>query len=343
MIPSYLAPATVPGLARCYFEFRSQDVLSSVNRYRGKKRYRFNKFYPISERFPEVTYDGLSFDVSQNTYQGIIGMLTPWSLPIGGEVIFRFSSSNVAVHKEGGFAEVGVGFLQHNAPWWWIVDGMSFSCRRKIAAAPGLSYTTLSSQHIFGADGDCGIGSSFLFHLKRTATGMTILFTEFAANGETVVASSSHTIPIADQTNLQPVMLYCRAVDATGKFILARTDVINCSSVMPTVERVYFHENPDEYLPPIGTLQAPPLDIYSQPHFALIEDATIEMSTPLTPITWFNLLCYLVDSTAEPMIFSDIEGRQWLTCFSEVSGKGKKARGGTVTGYTLTLQVLVVH
>lgn len=344
MIPRYLLPPTVPGVKRCYFEFRSQEVLSPINRYRGKKRYRFNKFYPLTDRFPEVSYEGLQFIVSPGGAQGLIGIKTPWDLPVDGEVIFRFSSSDVQLHEPTGFAEVGVGFLQHNAPWWWQLDSLSFFAKRTIASPASLSFNTLHNTIIPTASSVCGIGNSFTFHVKRNSDSFVIQFAEYLFSNPTPVATASYTFPLeTEEAGEQAIVMYCRAVDASATFTLARTDFIGCEDEITPLERVFFHENPAEYTPPIGPIQTPVLDIYSQPHTAFIEDASIEISSPLTPASWFNLLCYLVDSTAEPMVFYDIEGNAWLTCFAEVTGAGKKSRGDTVTGYTLTLQVLVVH
>ncbi len=344
MIPAYFAPPTVFGVTRCYFEFRSQEVLSHIDKYRGKKRYRFNKFYPITDRFPEVSYEGLQFTVSPSQAQKLIGVKTPWDLPVGGEVIFRFSDSNVQLHSGEGFAEVGIGFFQHDAPWWWQLDGLSFFAKRTIASNSSLSFNTLQNTLIPTASGPSGIGNSFVFHVKRLTDKFVISFAEYLLDNPTPVSTSSYTFEFSDEEEgAQSVLMYCRAVDATATFTLARTDFLGCEEVIAPLERVFFHENPTEYTPPVGTLQPPALDIYSQPHLAFIEDATIELSSPLTPASWFNLLCYLVDSTAEPMIFYDIEGNAWLTCFSSVVGAGKKSRGDTITGYTLVLQVLVVH
>ncbi len=349
----YLPPPDVAGVQRCYFEFRSQEVSQWIDRYRGCRRYRFNKFLPISERFPEPTTGGLKFTVAEMETLGLIGIKTTVGLPTNGEVIFRFSSSELQELQDvGGFAEIGVGFIQYESDWWWPVDGLGFSCRRQLGATNQVLYTGLNSMPLSGSSHLAGVGSAFTIAAKHRGDALELHFIEYAADGITPVVESvreqtgTHILP---DTTFQ-VMLYMRGIGARASCILARTDFKWEPSVLTentlnldTSEKIYFYQNPAEYTLPIGAVQAPPVALYSQPHVAYIEDGTIELSSPSAPMGWVNLLFFLVDSTVEPMIFSDIEGKQWLTCFSEATGKGRKQQGTIASGYTLQLPVLVVH
>ena len=346
MLP-YFRPPDVAGLHRCYFEFRSQEVLQLVDRYRGYKRYRFNKYVPISERFPEPTVNGLVFGISSSVTERLIGMQTAWNLPAGCSLTFKFTNSTFTEQTLDGFAELGVGFRQFDSAWWWAVDALNFSCRRRTGTTNEVQYHTLRSTPILGSTHLSGIGTAFMITAKHTGTQLELHYTEYAADGITPVVSHVETQSIADPAEAYPVVMYCRGVGAVAQYELSQTEIVkfivpNDLTISP-IEQIYFYENPSEYTLPIGPLQAPALDIYSQPHVAYIEDGTIQLSAPAAPQGWVNLLYFLLDSTVEPMVFSDITGAKWLTCFQEVTGKGRKVQGKTASGYELRLPVLVVH
>lgn len=341
MLP-YLVPPDVPNLRRCYFEFYSQETLNKVDRYRAHKRYRLNKWQPLMDTFPATSQDGLIFTASEAC--PLTGIASTWEIQPAevGKVVFRLPfCGTTLIPGVGNFADVGAGFLRYTEPWWLPTEAMALACYRSMQAAPKTYFTTLHKEPVVGVVGSCGLGPGCIFELEKTATNLSITFTEYNSLGSVALTSSTCSVPIEANATYWPALFF-RALGGTISCILGGTDILFPTTIAER-ERIWFHTNPTTYTPPIAPLRTPPISIYPMPHYALIEDAAIELSTPMTSPLWFNLLCYLIDTTVEPMIFSDIEGKQWLTCFESLMGKGKHIRGETRSGYDLTLPVLVVN
>lgn len=238
MLP-YFRPPDVAGLHRCFFEFRSQEVTQLVDRYRNYKRYRFNKYVPISERFPEPSVDGLKFRVSNSTTERLIGMQTAWDLPMGCEISFRFTSAEVLDCAVGGFAEVGVGFLKFDTSWWWTLDALKFSCRRRSGSLNDVQYTTIRGDIIPSSGHMSGVGEAFTVTARNTGYQLELHYIEFALDGITPIVSHIEVIPLPDIAESYPVTMYCRGVDATAEYILARTDIKELTQLPPFVLDTY--------------------------------------------------------------------------------------------------------
>lgn len=234
MLP-YFRPPDVAGLHRCYFEFRSQEVNQWVDRYRGYKRYRFNKYVPISDRFPEPTVDGLVFKVSNSTTERLIGMQTAWNLPAGYEVIFHITKAELINCDPLGFAEFGVGFQQYDTSWWWAVDALLFSCQRQSGPLNQVKYCTLRNEVIAGSGHLSGIGTAFTVIARNTGTQLELHYTEFAADGITPVVSHVEIQPLASVMESYPVVMYCRSDNATASYLLAKTEIRLVTDVAPFV------------------------------------------------------------------------------------------------------------
>lgn len=337
-----MTPPDVLNLRRCYFEFFSQETLDKIDRYTGYKRYRLNKWQPLMDFFPSTSQDGLVFSASDAC--PLTGIASTWEIQPAetGKVIFRLPFCNTSLYPgTDNFVDVGAGFLQYIEPWWQPMEAMALACYRSIQPAPKVYFTSLHKEPVVGVVGSCGLGPGCVFELEKTATQLSITFTEYSALGSVVLASTSCSVNIEETATYRPVLFF-RALGGTITCILGGTDILFPSTIAEK-ERIWFHQNPTTYTPPIAPIRMPGVSIYPMPHYALLEDASIELSTPMTTPLWFNLLCYLIDTTIEPMIFSDIEGKQWLTCFESLMGKGKHIKGNTRSGYDLTLPVLVVN
>ena len=91
----YLRKPDVPGASRCSFTFFGDVIQQLDDLYRSKRRYRFNKWLPISESFPRLHSDGMIFQANQEC--NLTGIVSAWEIPhdVTGTVEFLLGPTKV--------------------------------------------------------------------------------------------------------------------------------------------------------------------------------------------------------------------------------------------------------
>lgn len=334
MLP-YLRSADIHGMHRCYFKFYSPDTVSMVERYRYNKRYRFNRWVPLSDFTPTPSQYGLKFSFSDK--YPLLGMDTAQVLPVGGSGYgsVYFSKMDYTLLKSSGFIEVGIGIRAYRSPYWWPLDSFELSVRR---SHNKVLFHGLRSELIQQQSSGVPIISG-KFEASINGNQLTVVFTEFTLDG-TVINTYSKTI--TGECGPYSITVFGRAQDGKCETLMVKSELSGFPCTRD--ETIQFIENPEIFNIVDAPLRAASINIYPQPHTAYIEDADIKMSSHFCNTQWFNILKLIIDGTVEPFYFYDIEGREWLVCMSDLSGQGRRGfLGRQNQGYDLTLPVLVVH
>lgn len=344
----YLRKPDVPDSSRCKFVFdKNADLTTRDDNYRGKKRYRFNKWHPISESFPRASSGGLIFNPNQE--HPLTGIIAPWVIDPADSGYVDFLISPITVNKfnasAGDVIEVGVGFLKYMSDYWSIVQACEFACRRRtmLPNAQRQYYTlnnaeiSMSSQ-IFDPDNYAG------FQLRYDVTKMEIAYTEYDAVGG-IKRTDVTTLPF-DNTigNLYHPLIYFYSIgDCNFEVSLIRSKIEFPMLRLPSTETVWFLENPSTYTPPVASLRDSGNHMYYQPTKAMIEDATIRVANSWCSHEWLRTLDYLISSGLETFIFTDPDGREFRCCFEDLRANTARLTGTKGVGYELTLPVMVLH
>lgn len=344
----YLRRPDVPGASRCKFTFdKNADLLTTDDNYRGKKRYRFNKWHPISESFPKPSSGGLIFNPNQE--HPVTGIISPWVINPSDEGYVDFLISPVTVNKfdaaAGDVIEVGVGFLKYMSDYWSLIQACEMVCRRR-SMLPNAQrqYYTLNngeipfSQRIFNPDSYAG------FQLRYDITKLEIVYTEYDAAGS-VLNTDTTTLPYDNTVgNLyHPVLYFYSVGDCNFEVSLIRSKIEFPMLRLSTTETIYFLENPSAFTPPVAQLRDPGNHMYYQPSKAMIEDATITVANNWCSHEWLRTLDYLISAGLETFIFTDPDGRNFRCCFEELQANTARLTGSKGVGYELTMPVMVLH
>lgn len=342
----HLTPTDVPGSSRCCFTFYSQETTQKIDNYTGKRRYRFNKWQPVSSAMPYVHSKGLMFECNQ--WSSIIGMASAFTLDPTSTATVEIvigPQEDIDYDPTKHQIELGVGFLKYTEEWWTIPQACDFLMKRQM----GSTYNRRICTKLYDEDIPTtvtGFNSSNYakFKLIQTPVSLTIEYTELTETGA-ILFTDTHNLAISpDPQHPYRIVMYMEVTPGCViRFPLRRT-VIDCpSSLIQAKERIWFVENPSDYTPPVAPLRDYGPHIYKHPNKILIEDASIELGNTYSSFLWWNILKYLVDSTVESFLFRDIDGYTFRCVFGELTateGMRSVSRG---PGYSLTMPVVVVH
>lgn len=344
----YLRKPDVPGASRCAFTFDANaDLLTRDDNYRGKKRYRFNKWQPISEAFPKPSSGGLIFNPNQE--HPLAGIISAWTIDPADEGYVDFLISPVTVNKfdatAGDAIEVGVGFLKYISDYWALVQGCEFVCRRRsmLPNAQRQYYTIGNNeipftQQIFNPDNYAS------FQLRYNVTGMDIVYTEYDATGTALSSDATHLDYDNTVGNLyRPVLYFYANGDCNFECSLIRSKIEFPMLRLTHSETIWFLENPSTYVPPVAPIRDPGNHMYYQPTKAMIEDATIKVANNWCSHEWLRTIDYLISAGLETFIFTDPDGRRFRCCFEDLQANTARLTGTKGVGYELTMPVMVLH
>lgn len=344
----YLRKPDVPGASRCKFEFLSQDTMDRDDRYMGKRRYRFNKWRPISDGFPQLHTKGQILHVDPE--QPIVGILSPWTIPPQDTGSVRFTLGPQIIEQWDAttdLIEVGVGFVRYMEDWWGLAEACELLCQRSSKAPSTRTYSTLRMQpyggiQLFNPANYCN------FTLHYSPTSMSIVYDEYLEDGTGVSSDTTtlnHTNGFLPNSAHYRVMLYfrCKGETATAGIPLIASRIDFPSLQLDKGETVWFQENPHSFTLPMAPLRAMGTNLYKHPYRAFIEDSVISVSSPHTPPLWLRTLDFIVTGTIEPFKFTDPDGTEWLCCFEGVKANSGRLTGSKGVGYELTMPIMVVH
>lgn len=341
----YLRQPDVPGSARCSFTFYSEEVLQTDDNYRGKKRYRFNKWLPISESFPRLHSQGMIFQANQEC--NLTGLVSAWSIdPTDtGTVEFLFGPTTInRWDSKTDTLELGIGFLKYDAAWWGLAAGCELVCRRQISSPnkrffAGLGNTTIPGTRLF----DPTHYSSYI--LKYSPTQLSIVYTEYDSKG-TALTTDTFTLPNVNQSGAKyriVMYLHANGKDCNFEIPLVRTKIDLPKLKLSKVEKVFFRENPSVFTTPLAPIRDYGVHLYHSPHRALIEDSYITVSNAWASHEWLRTLDFLITGSMETFLFTDPDGTTFRCCFEDLTANSARLTASKGVGYELRMPVVVIH
>lgn len=348
-VSPYLSPLHLPPseATRCKFVFNTSGLDAKDDNYRGKFRYRFNKWQPVSPALPTIHSSGLVFSANQeNNLAGIASTFTiPWDSV--GSVNFLFGPTVLKKFNmaEGDIYEMGVGFLKYTSGYWGLAQACEFRCLRRLSKGDSRRhYFTLNNVEKIPFIGSWDPNNYAGFTLWFDSTAMSITYTEYTESGITLFSDSrTQVYSNPDKRDYHVVFYMLTSPKAHVETTLVRTLIDINNLVIPNVETIYFRDQPDDYTPPIAPLRDSGLHIYNPPHVALIEDATITVGAPTVSPEWWGILKFLVSAAPETCVFTDPDGMEFRVCFQDLTAKAANLTGIKGTGYDLTMAVMVPH
>jgi len=250
-------------------------------------------------------------------------------------------------------AEVGLGILRYDSPYWGAMGGMELAIRR---GPTYIQVTGLRSEPIqLWSSPNLQTSAKFEARIDGATGELHVAITEFDATGAATGTPRMWSAPMmppdaplpgeTEEPHKYRFVMFGRAVEGSCDTLLARSELTNYSRPFwGSQEFLPFVENPETFNIVDGSPRQPETHIYPQPHIAYVEDGDIQCSSVFCDEQWFNILTMLIDSTVEPFFFYDIEGRQWLCCFEDLTGAGRRGYlGRHRNGYSLSMPILVVH
>lgn len=342
----HLVPTDVPGSSRCSFTFYSQETVQTEDNYTGKRRYRFNKWLPISSSMPTVNSAGLMFECNQ--FNHLVGMASAFTLDptadVSVEIVIGpqvFNNYDPAIHQ----TELGVGFLKYTESWWNLTQACEFLMRRRMGSTYNHRIcTALQNVEILGTTSAFNYMNYAKFTLRQTPTALEIRYDELTETGLIIYTDTYVQPNTPDPDHPYHIVIYADVTPGcVMQFPVRRTVINGSTSPITPKETIWFLENPSSYTPPTAPMRDYGPHIYKHPIKALIEDSIIKVGSTYSSKLWWNVLKYLVDSNLESFIFKDIDGYTFRCVFGELratEGVRSTKRG---PGYELTMPVVVVH
>ena len=347
-VSPYLAPLHLRATeaTRCKFVFSTSTLTNKDDNYRGKLRYRFNKWQPVSPALPAMHSSGLVFSANQE--HNLAGVASVFKIPwdASGSVNFLFGPpvlKNFDIARDT--FEMGVGFLKYTSEYWGLAQACEFRCNRRLAAGDSLRhYYVLNNveKTTFLGSWDPTKWSGFTLFFDPAA--MSIAYSEYTESGITTFSNSKTQAYSNPEKRDYHVVFYMQvSPKAHVDMTLVRTKVdINGVAFEPT-ETIYFRDQPTDYTPPLAQLRDSGLHIYNPPHVALIEDATLSVGAPTVSKEWWGILKFLVSAAPETCVFTDPDGIDFRVCFQDLTAKAANLTGIKGIGYDLTMAVMVPH
>lgn len=342
----HLVPTDVPASSRCSFTFFSQETVQTIDNYTGKRRYRFNKWQPISSTMPTVHSAGLMFECNQ--FNHLTGIASTFTLDptadVKVEVVIGpqyFNNYNPSEHQ----TELGVGFLKYTESWWNLTQACEFLMRRQIGSTYNRRVcTTLQDVELLPTVSAFNPANYAKYTLHQTPTMLEIIYEELTETGTLIYTDTFSTPATPDPEHPYHIVIYGDVTQGcVMQFPVRRTVINGSTSHIPSKETIWFLENPASYTPPTAPMRDYGPHIYKHPIKALIEDSTIQLGNTYSSILWWNILKYLVDSNLESFIFKDIDGYTFRCVFGELRATGGVRNHKRGPGYELTMPVVVVH
>ena len=345
----YIPPLHLPAseATRCKFVYNTVGLTAKDDNYRGKFRYRFNKWRPISGSLPRPHSSGMLFSADQEC--NISGIVSAFEIPAGsrGTVNFLFGPTSLTKFdlSDGDLFEMGIGFLKYSSSYWGLAQGCEFLCVRRYQPLDvQRRYFTLNNVELNTMVGNWNPGMHAGFTLYFEPTTMTIAYTEYTESGiATYSDTREHIYSNPDGTNFRVVFYMKVSEKAHVDTTLVRTLVDIDGLTFDPVETIHFLDQPTDYTPPVAPLRDPGLHIYNPPHVALIEDATITVGAPTVSPEWWGILKFLVSASPETCVFTDPDGTDFRVCFQDLTSKAANLTGYKGIGYDLTMAVMVPH
>lgn len=341
----YLRQPDVPGASRCKFVFYGEEVSSRDDIYRGKKRYRFNKWLPVSQAFPRLHSDGMIFQANQEC--NLSGIVSAWDIDPDVTGVVEFLLGPTKVNKwdaKTDILELGVGFLKYDAPWWGLAEGCSFICRRTIGVPSQRAFYTIKNSKIpgnrlFNPDNF----SSYI--LEYDPNQLSITYTEYTASG-VAITTDTFNLPLqnVDNTRYRIVLyLHAKGKDCNFEIPLVRTRIDVPNVKIAPVETIYFLENPSAFTTPVAQIRDHGIHLYHAPHRAMIEDSTITVANSWASHEWLRTLDFLITGSMETFLFTDPDGTEFRCCFEDLTANSARLTASKGVGYELRMPIVVVH
>lgn len=348
-ISPYLSPLHLPAseATRCKFVYNTAGLTAKDDNYRGKFRYRFNKWRPISASMPRPHSDGMIFSADQEF--NLSGIVSAFEIPhtSRGSINFLFGPTDFKKFdlSEGDSFEMGIGFLKYTTSYWGLAQGCEFLCVRRYQPLDvQRRYFTLNNQELPTLVGKWDPNRHAGFTLYFESTAMTIAYTEYTDSGiATYSDTRKHIYANNDNTDFHVVFYMLVSDRAHVDTTLVRTFVDIDDLTFDSTETIYFRDQPTDYEPPIAPLRDPGLHVYNPPHVALIEDATLTVGAPTVSPEWWGILKFLVSASPETCVFTDPDGTDFRVCFQDLTSKAANLTGYKGIGYDLTMAVMVPH
>ena len=341
----YLRKPDVPGASRCSFTFFGSEIQQLDDIYRSKKRYRFNKWLPVSAAFPRLHSAGMIFNATQECK--LAGIVSAWTIDpdVTGTVEFLLGPTKVNKwNAKTDILELGVGFLKYDAPWWGLAEGCSLVCRRTIGNPSQRAFYTLNNNQIPGVRlFNPNFFSSYI--LKYSPTQLSIIYTEYTSAG-IALTTDTFDLPLqnTDRTKYRVVLyLHANGRDCNFEIPLVRTKIDVPNVNIAKIERVYFLENPSSFTTPVAQIRDHGIHLYHAPHRALIEDSTITVANSWASHEWLRTLDFLVTGSMETFLFTDPDGTVFRCCFEDLVANSARVTGSRGVGYELRMPVVVIH
>ena len=348
-VSPYLTPLHLPSseATRCKFVFNTKGLTAKDDNYRGKLRYRFNKWQPVSASLPLMHSSGLVFSANQEC--GLTGIASVFTIPwdANGSVNFLFGPTIMKKFDilAGDVYEMGVGFLKYTAPYWGLAQACEFRCERRFQAGDTKRhYYGLNNVKIPTMSASWDPNRYAGFTLWFTSTTLTITYAEYTEGGITLYSDSrtyAYTNP--EQTPYRVVFYMQTSPKAEVESTLIRTKIDVDKVKLAPIETIYFRDQPADYIPPLAPLRDPGVHLYNPPHVALIEDATLSVGSPTVTPEWWGILKFLVSAAPETCVFTDPDGTEFRVCFQDLTAKTANLTGYKGIGYDLTMAVMVPH
>lgn len=346
-VSPYLSPLPVSDATRCKFVFNTGGITKKDDNYRGKMRYRFNRWQPVSPVMPTLHSSGLVFSANQEN--NIAGMASVFDIPWNADGRVNFLFSPPVLHQfdiaAGDVFEMGVGFLKYTSPHWGLAQACEFLCTRKIAAGDSRRhYWKLNNAEIPAMVGSWDQTKYAGFTLYFTPTAMSISYAEHTSEGITTY-TDSRTLALnnTDKQSYKVIWYMNVSKHAHVDMTLARSYFDMNGVKLDPLETIYFRDQPNDYTPPIAPIRDSGLHIYNPPHSALIEDSTITVGSPTVDPAWWGILKFLVTAAPETCVFTDPDGTEFRVCFQDLTARTADLVSKKITGYDLTMAVMVPH
>lgn len=348
-VSPYLKPLHLPSseATRCKFVYTTAGLTAKDDNYRGKFRYRFNKWQPVSPSLPRPHSSGLLFSADQEF--NLTGIASVFDIPydargsvnflIGPSVLKKFDIS------AGDIYESGVGFLKYASRYWGLLQACEFRCSRRLAVGDNMRHYYLLNnveQAPFLSSWNPNMHAGFTLWFEPTA--MTIAYTEYTDSGVATMSDTKKYVYSNPEQRSYKVLFYMLvSPKAHVETNLVRTLVDIDGLTFDPVETIYFRDQPADYTPPIAPIRDPGLHVYNPPHVALIEDATLSVGAPTVSPEWWGILKFLVSSAPETCVFTDPDGTEFRVCLQDLTSKAANLTGIKGIGYDLTMAVMVPH
>lgn len=348
-VSPYLAPLhlSADDATRCKFVFTTKGITDKDDNYRGKMRYRFNRWQPVSPSMPILHSAGMVFSANQE--DNLTGMASVFDIPwnANGSINFLFEPPVLKQFDiaAGDVFEMGVGFLKYTSTYWGLAQACEFLCTRRIGAGDSRRhYWSLNNIEIPSMSGSWDASKHAGFTLWFAPTAMSIVYAEYTDDG-IATYSDSRTLPLTnvDKQSYKVVWFMNVSSKAHVDMTLVRTYIDVKGVTLSPTEVIYFRDQPNDYIPPLAPIRDSGLHLYNPPHSALVEDATITIGSDTVSREWWGILKFLSTAAPETCIFTDPDGIDFRVCFQDLTARAANLVSQKVTGYDLTMAVMVPH